>query len=80
MNAQLPGQMRRRTAALVVEYVGAVQPGRVISVATSTASEMAGRGGLRDNFLGRWEERVRRQLTNVIAEELAGQPREPAER
>ncbi len=80
MNTQLPSQMRRRTAALVVEYVGAVQPGRVISVATSTARIMVGTGEIRDDFLDRWEERVRRQLTIAISEELAGQTREPAER
>ena len=86
MNVSLPAQVRRKTDALVVEYVGAIPPGRIFSVAAMTARSMVRTQGADPDFLERWEARVRRLLTDEIADDLAHpeapatQPRSPVMR
>ena len=71
MDVSLPAQVRRKTESLAVEYVGAVPPGRVFSVAAMTARSMVRSAGADPDFLERWETRVRRLLTEELAGELA---------
>jgi hypothetical protein len=71
MDVSLPAQVRRRTDALVVEYVGYIPPGRIFSVAARTARSLARTGGADADFLARWESHVRLRLTNELTDTLA---------
>ena len=71
MDVSLPAQVRRKTDALVVEYVGAISAGRIFSVAAKTARSMVRTASADPDFLERWEARVRQVLIDELADELA---------
>lgn len=73
----VPPDVHRTVQSLVVEYAGAVAPGRVVALALATAvAERRGGAGWRrsrsaPDFLEHWSARTRRRLTEEVATDLA---------